>query len=30
MARGYNFQLSFVNFEQFTNGLNAKEESFFG
>ena len=30
MARGYNFDLHFVNYEQFTNNLTAKEESFFG
>ena len=30
MARGYNFELQFVNYEQFTNKLVAKEEGFFG
>jgi len=30
MARGYNFELHFVNYEQFTNQLVAKEEGFFG
>jgi hypothetical protein len=30
MARGYNFELHFVNYEQFTNKLVAKEEGFFG
>ena len=30
MARGYNFDLHFVNYEQFTNNLTAKEEGFFG
>jgi len=30
MARGYNFELHFVNYEQFTNNLVAKEEGFFG
>ena len=30
MARGYKFELQFVNYEQFTNKLVAKEEDFFG
>jgi hypothetical protein len=30
MARGYNFELHFVNYEQFTNKLVAKEDGFFG
>ena len=30
MSRGYNFDLYFVNYEQFTNNLTAKEEGFFG
>jgi hypothetical protein len=30
MSRGYNFDLHFVNYEQFTNNLTAKEEGFFG
>ena len=30
IARGYNFELHFVNYEQFTNKLVAKEEGFFG
>ena len=30
MARGYNFELHFVNYEQFTNKLVAQEEGFFG
>ena len=30
MSRGYNFDLHFVNYEQFTNNLTAKEEGFSG